>query len=182
MLWKRQRQVSNTTLVAALCSNLRASGRTTITIAHRLSTIKDADQIFVMGEGIVLEHGTHDELLRNKDSAYFRLVHAQNLREGYSGIENTISSSVEDQTVEKAPEDYTLGRKDTFNSDNFGQAFKDRGTRDEMGTTHSFAYLFRRMGKLNREAWLDYLIGWFFSIGKNNIKPRRMREWLIILQ
>ena len=38
-------------------------GRTTITIAHRLSTIKDADCIFVMGDGLVLEQGTHSELL-----------------------------------------------------------------------------------------------------------------------
>ena len=35
--------------------------RTTITIAHRLSTIKNADEIYVIHEGIV-EHGYHDEL------------------------------------------------------------------------------------------------------------------------
>ncbi|KAF8520314.1 P-loop containing nucleoside triphosphate hydrolase protein, partial [Gautieria morchelliformis] len=35
-----------------------AAGHTTIMIAHRLSTIKDADQFFVMGEGVVLEWGT----------------------------------------------------------------------------------------------------------------------------
>ncbi|KAF9230695.1 P-loop containing nucleoside triphosphate hydrolase protein, partial [Melanogaster broomeanus] len=34
-----------------------AAGRTTITIAHRLSTIKDADCIYVMGDGLVLEQG-----------------------------------------------------------------------------------------------------------------------------
>ena len=32
-------------------------------IAHRLSTVKDSDQIFVINEGNVAAHGTHEELL-----------------------------------------------------------------------------------------------------------------------
>ncbi len=39
--------------------------RTCIVIAHRLSTIKDAHQIYVMCQGEVLAHGTHDELMRS---------------------------------------------------------------------------------------------------------------------
>jgi ABC-type multidrug transport system fused ATPase/permease subunit len=38
-------------------------GRTAIAIAHRLSTVRDADNILVFKEGIVTEHGTHEELL-----------------------------------------------------------------------------------------------------------------------
>ena len=38
-------------------------GRSVITIAHRLSTIADADQILVMEQGVVIERGTHAELL-----------------------------------------------------------------------------------------------------------------------
>ncbi len=38
-------------------------GKTLIVIAHRLSTIKDADQIFVVNEGNVQAHGTHEELM-----------------------------------------------------------------------------------------------------------------------
>lgn len=57
-----------------------AAGRTTIVIAHRLSTIRDADMIYVMGGGEVLEKGTHNDLL-NKAGSYAKLVAAQKLRE-----------------------------------------------------------------------------------------------------
>ncbi|MCY7365251.1 MAG: ABC transporter ATP-binding protein/permease [Frankiaceae bacterium] len=38
-------------------------GRTSLVIAHRLSTVRDADQILVVEDGRVVEHGRHDELL-----------------------------------------------------------------------------------------------------------------------
>ena len=38
-------------------------GKTLIVIAHRLSTVKDSDQIFVVNDGNVTAHGTHEELL-----------------------------------------------------------------------------------------------------------------------
>ncbi|KAF8954168.1 P-loop containing nucleoside triphosphate hydrolase protein [Flammula alnicola] len=58
-----------------------AAGRTTIMIVHRLSTIKVIDVIYVMGEGQVLESGSHNDLLQ-RDGAYARLAHAQKLCEG----------------------------------------------------------------------------------------------------
>ena len=53
--------ISERVVQAAL--DTAARGRTTIAIAHRLSTICDADVIFVVDHGRIVERGTHDELL-----------------------------------------------------------------------------------------------------------------------
>jgi subfamily B ATP-binding cassette protein MsbA len=47
--------------------------RTSIVIAHRLSTIKHADLILVLDEGGIVERGTHEQLIRNKDGLYRKL-------------------------------------------------------------------------------------------------------------
>ena len=55
-----------------------AQGRTTIAVAHRLSTIQKADMIYVFDAGKVVEHGTHNELLRMRGK-YYELVNLQSL-------------------------------------------------------------------------------------------------------
>ena len=55
------------------------SGRTTLVIAHRLSTVADADVIYVLEAGRVIERGTHSELL-SRGGAYARL-HAMQFAE-----------------------------------------------------------------------------------------------------
>jgi ATP-binding cassette subfamily B protein len=50
--------------------------RTTIAIAHRLSTVRNADCIFVMDEGIVVESGQHEQLLE-QDGVYASLWRVQ---------------------------------------------------------------------------------------------------------
>jgi len=50
--------------------------RTSFVIAHRLSTIKDADVIFVMNDGNIIEQGTHQELLDQK-GFYANLYYSQ---------------------------------------------------------------------------------------------------------
>lgn len=50
--------------------------KTVIVIAHRLSSIKDADEIYVINDGIVVEKGLHNELLMNKN-LYYNLTNEQ---------------------------------------------------------------------------------------------------------
>jgi ATP-binding cassette, subfamily C, bacteriocin exporter len=50
--------------VQATLRQLRAAGKTVILIAHRLSTVMHADRIVVLAAGLLVEQGTHADLLR----------------------------------------------------------------------------------------------------------------------
>jgi len=55
-------------------------GRTSFVIAHRLSTIRNADQVFVLHQGRIVERGTHEELLADQ-GLYYELYNSQFRRE-----------------------------------------------------------------------------------------------------
>jgi ABC-type multidrug transport system fused ATPase/permease subunit len=52
-------------------------GRTSVVIAHRLATIRNADKIIVLENGTIVEQGTHNELLGNKNGLYKTLTELQ---------------------------------------------------------------------------------------------------------
>lgn len=54
------------------------AGRTTLMIAHRLSTVRNADRIYVIDAGRVVEEGDHAGLVA-QGGLYARLARAQNL-------------------------------------------------------------------------------------------------------
>ena len=62
-------------LVQKALENLMKN-RTTFVIAHRLSTIRNADRIYVISKGKIVEVGTHEELLE-KNGVYKRLYNIQ---------------------------------------------------------------------------------------------------------
>lgn len=64
----------------------KAEDITCIMIAHRISTVKDADEIFVLEQGEVIERGTHEELLE-REGYYYRMYRRQLLEDeiGMSG-------------------------------------------------------------------------------------------------
>lgn len=61
-------------LMAAI--NELTKEKTVIMIAHRLKTVRNADQIFVIDKGKIAEHGTHDELVKNK-GIYARFIESR---------------------------------------------------------------------------------------------------------
>lgn len=59
-------------LIKESVRKLTNSGKSIIFITHRLATIKDVDMIYVMSKGKLAEHGTHEDLIKNK-AEYYRL-------------------------------------------------------------------------------------------------------------
>ncbi|KAM6282251.1 ATP-binding cassette sub-family B member 5 isoform 3-T3 [Porphyrio hochstetteri] len=82
------------------------TGRTTIVIAHRLSTIRTADTIAGFENGVVVEQGTHSELMLQK-GVYYSLV----MQQGYSN--NIQDDGTSEESEDTGPEEYEeCGRND----------------------------------------------------------------------
>ncbi|PSR94662.1 hypothetical protein PHLCEN_2v4394 [Hermanssonia centrifuga] len=143
-----------------------AAGRTTITIAHRLSTIKDADCIYVMGDGQVLESGTHRQLLLDETGPYSLLVEAQKLRETDTEQADTMETTdsirnpedIASEGFADEPKGETPpGRIQTNRP--LGSKLRPMREDSSLKPQYSLPYLFKRMGAINRDNWLRYLIG-----------------------
>lgn len=156
-----------------MITDLNWPGRTTITIAHRLSTIKDADCIYVMGDGVIIEKGRHNELLSNEDGAYARLVAAQKLREAREIGDEDATAQVSEKPAEsstdiekEALEEVPLGRSNTHQS-LASEILEQRRrlTAGQREKEYNMFYLFKRMGAINKGEWKSYLFGTLFSIG-----------------
>lgn len=72
----------NEHLIQSAISELTC-GKTIITIAHRLATIENADQILVVDDGRIVEHGTHAELIRHP-GRYQQFVRIREKAEGWN--------------------------------------------------------------------------------------------------
>ncbi|XP_073253010.1 ATP-dependent translocase ABCB1-like isoform X3 [Porites lutea] len=72
-------------------------GRTTIVIAHRLSTVQNADLIAVIQEGMIVEKGSHDELM-NIDGLYRQLVTLQIFKQEEEGEDEDNDDEINEQT------------------------------------------------------------------------------------
>ncbi|KAJ7212049.1 multidrug resistance protein 1 [Mycena pura] len=154
-----------------------AAGRTTITIAHRLSTIKDADTIYVMGDGLVLEQGTHDALVGNETGAYAKLVQAQRLREAQKRTDGEEAEDAAQEAADMAKalrEEVPLGRKNTGQHSLASELIEKRlEVQKEQDKEHDYSlpYLFMRVGRLYREGWRKYFIGAICAVGTGGVFP-----------
>ncbi|KAF8335497.1 P-loop containing nucleoside triphosphate hydrolase protein [Cantharellus anzutake] len=166
--------------------NKASKGRTTITIAHRLSTIKDAHRIYVMGEGQILEYGSHDELVRREGGAYARLVNAQKLREerrdesdgldigdgigGGGGVAGGVELTQE-EVKEIQEKEVPLGRVNTAHSISSGILESRHEKKDSPEKEYSSWFLFKRMGHINRDDYGVYILGTLASILTGLVYP-----------
>lgn len=71
-------------------------GRTTVIVAHRLSTIRDADIIYVLKAGQVIEQGNHDALMEKK-GAYANLVRKQMKKKQLEEVAEKIVQAVKEK-------------------------------------------------------------------------------------
>ncbi|KAG8955981.1 GTPase-activating protein [Tulasnella sp. 424] len=166
-----------------------AAGRTTITIAHRLSTIRDADQIYVVGAGEIIEHGTHNELLANENGAYSQLVSAQKLK----GRDPASRDSEEQETTAEGSEaggtglmtkaeieealhdEKPLARTNTGSGRSLASEIIEKKKKEGWGQfgdkEYSLPYLFKRMGAINREDSTLYIGGAVAAIASGMVYP-----------
>jgi ATP-binding cassette subfamily B (MDR/TAP) protein 1 len=154
-----------------------AAGRTTITVAHRLSTVKDADNIVVLNEGRIVEHGTHDALLK-KQGAYSILVEAQKISETTDmGPEEEATIDEDDELVLQQtlngkytryvgdPDELNIGstlNRSTSDESQSSAVVQGRGTATNSG--YSLWTLIKLVASFNSTEWHWMLLGLFFSI------------------
>lgn len=116
-----------------------------------------------MGDGVVLESGTHSELLSDAAGPYSRLVQAQKLREARESRDDGDSdtaASAEDIEKKAADEEIPLGRSHTGRS--LASEILEQKRKDKEGEkvpNYTMGYLFYRMGLINKASWKSYLFG-----------------------
>lgn len=102
---------------AIVLENLRRSSatnnRTTIIIAHRLATVKDADRIVVLKDGMVVEDGQHENLVR-ANGIYAELIQAQQFeKKGQASVASSVYSSPRASQKEHNPVDTSVSKSAT---------------------------------------------------------------------
>jgi ABC-type multidrug transport system fused ATPase/permease subunit len=77
----------------------QSRGITSIHIVHDYSNLINANRIFVLNKGRIIEQGTHNELIQNKNSLYVKLTHDNSMLEA-EAKEETVTFHMENEEVE----------------------------------------------------------------------------------
>uniref|UniRef100_A0A8D1Y168 Multidrug resistance protein 1 n=1 Tax=Sus scrofa TaxID=9823 RepID=A0A8D1Y168_PIG len=148
-------------------------GRTTIVIAHRLSTVRNADVIAGFDDGVIVEKGSHDELMKEK-GVYFKLVTMQT-KGNEIELENTVgvSKGVVD-ALDMSPKDLesSLIRRGSTRKSIKGPQGQDRKLSTKEGLDENVPPVsFWRILKLNITEWPYFVVGIFCAIINGGLQP-----------
>ncbi|XP_060052277.1 phosphatidylcholine translocator ABCB4 isoform X2 [Erinaceus europaeus] len=143
-------------------------GRTTIVVAHRLSTIRNADVIAGFGDGVIVEQGSHSELMQ-KEGIYFKLVNMQT-----SG--NQIQSEFEIELDEKIATangwKSRISRNSTHKSLRNSRRYQnglDMETSELDENVPPVSFL--KVLKLNKTEWPYFVVGTLCAIINGALQP-----------
>nr|XP_045016366.1 ATP-dependent translocase ABCB1 isoform X2 [Jaculus jaculus] len=148
-------------------------GRTTIVIAHRLSTVRNADVIAGLDDGVIVEKGNHDELMKEK-GIYFKLVTMQT-RGNEIELENEVfESKSETDALDMSSNDAgsSLIRRRSTRKSTHGPHGQDRKlSTKEIQDENVPSVSFWRILKLNSTEWPYFVVGVFCAIINGGLQP-----------
>ncbi|CAG8709877.1 12709_t:CDS:2, partial [Racocetra persica] len=134
-----------------------SKNRTTIVIAHRLSTIRNATKIIVMNKGVIVEMGTHKELI-DKKGFYYKFVEIQQIKQSLKVEENL---NIQKSFITPVKDDATESSKNVDHP--ITQKFDV-----EMGLKHDYNFtvweLIKKIASINKPEQLMLSIGIISSI------------------
>ncbi|XP_058534063.1 ATP-binding cassette sub-family B member 5 [Ochotona princeps] len=137
-----------------------SKGRTTIVVAHRLSTVRSADTIVALRDGMVVESGTHGDLMAKK-GLYYSLAMSQDIEEADDEMESRPSST--EINASSAPLCPTQSIK------------PDVTGRSEESTQHKQTSLpevsLFKIFKLNKPEWHLVVLGTVASVLNGTVHP-----------
>ena len=124
-----------------------------------------------MGDGLVLESGTHTELLRDESGPYARLVAAQRLKESHieEDESGSLTSDDEDDIERVVRDEVPLGRSHSTRS--LASEITEKNKQKQKDKDYNMVYLFKRIGSLNPEGYKAYIIGACAAICTGLVHP-----------
>ncbi|ORX76879.1 P-loop containing nucleoside triphosphate hydrolase protein [Anaeromyces robustus] len=164
-----------------------SSGRTTLVIAHRLSTIKNADLIIVMEKGIIIESGTHDELMKLQ-KYYYNLVKNQKINieeneenendEDEEGVSKDPDAIQQTQFVETTPHRETTILSRIASSISMSRRRTTGAFSEKSGLDGQPLKIYeikdmewKRYFDINKPFWLPILLGFIGALFNGGMQP-----------